>query len=978
MHLSKTLTYTIKALTINAFTALCFLLFYPQLLFAQVLEFEQNPPKLKWREIRSEDFQLIYPQEMEETAQKLASQLEYLVDQVGKTFEMKPKKTTIILQNQSVISNGFVQMGPRKSEFVTTPSQDAEMNDWLENLAIHELRHIVQMDKLVGYLKRPFFEQLGFALYGLTLPSWFFEGDAVWTETEMTEGGRGRIPSWSMPLRANLLENRNYSYQKNYMGSYKDVTPGFYELGYHMVAKMRRDYPLSTYRELMNSLRQNPIRPFNLSWNWKKLTGHNTNSWHNATMEELRAAWKREQENRDWHTYSRLTNEESRLPFNEILPLPTEDGKTIYLQYGGQHATQLRMLDPFSRETSKILELGWQSNLHYNYDGGWLVWDELRKNPRYNQQIFQVIMTHNLKTGKTKQFTRKSRYFSPAVHAEKQIIAAIEIDQSNQFFLVLLDMTNGNVIYKVPAPGGITWQNPSFHRSGEKVIMTGASAKGMCLFEVGIKDADDFKVVQTTDWIRQKLERPRYQNDDIIFKAHLDGIDNLYRREAGSGHIFQLTQAQYGVFDPSYDSIGNRILMSQYHGDGYRLASLDSGLSLARAVAWDVRTSPDHFIAHKPMESSLSVFNADSILALGKEWESRPYAWSRKVINFHSLSVIAGEIGDLLNQSLGVFWLSDDKMNNVRTRLGYTYNTELHSSVYSTSLSVQRYFAAFNFGYQNRPKIGAFKNDSAEDPAHHRDSVIFGKWREHYAYMQVSVPVSFYIRNSYINTGIQARTSFTDRYRLDQKELANRFVDQIRFPMEYSFYFTHNWKSAPLDLVPRFGYHLQIGYMHLPFRNVIDGEHLSFRARLYLPGLLRNHATILRFNTQDGWGTYRASDHIPMVSGYAQLRPSVVYNNLLTSYLMPIAYPDWTLGPVAYVKRIYGGFFADFENVSFHGKFAPRTVGLDLRMGLNLFRYFLPEIELNGKLIYINDPHARGDRPNAPKWLYSYGFSYSY
>ena len=195
--------------------------------YGQIFSFEQNPPHLKWRQIQGPQFRLIYPEQFEFKAHKMALQIDSLYQLVNADLKSKPRKTAIILQNQSVLPNGFVQLAPRKSEFVTTPPPQAENVDWLQSLTIHELRHVAQFDKLVGNFRAPFFEQLGLAIYGISLPSWYFEGDAVLTETRLTTGGRGRIPSWTMPFRTNLLNGHEFNYQKDYLGSYRDVTPGF-------------------------------------------------------------------------------------------------------------------------------------------------------------------------------------------------------------------------------------------------------------------------------------------------------------------------------------------------------------------------------------------------------------------------------------------------------------------------------------------------------------------------------------------------------------------------------------------------------------------------------------------------------------------------------------------------------------------------------------------------------------------------------
>src|SRR5690606_31261164 len=138
--------------------------------FSQIFNDDQYPPSVKWRQIQTENFQLIYPSAFENEAQQLADKLTKLRELVSADLGKEPRKISIILHNQTVESNGNVQLAPRRSEFFTTPPQQGDFQNWLDNLAIHELRHVVQFDKLTGYLRAPFFEQLALAIYGVTLP----------------------------------------------------------------------------------------------------------------------------------------------------------------------------------------------------------------------------------------------------------------------------------------------------------------------------------------------------------------------------------------------------------------------------------------------------------------------------------------------------------------------------------------------------------------------------------------------------------------------------------------------------------------------------------------------------------------------------------------------------------------------------------------------------------------------------------------
>ncbi|WP_240731595.1 hypothetical protein [Hymenobacter radiodurans] len=188
---------------------------------AQILPLlDQNPPSLRWYQVRTPHFQVLYPAGFSAQAQLTARRLEQVYAPVSASLEREPRPLTVILQTQTTIGNGFATVLPRRSEFYTTPPQDPFLTgtlDWLDQLAIHEFRHIVQYDKgLQGITK------LAYSLFGngalstaaIGMPDWFFEGDAVGTETLLTRSGRGRIPNFDISLRANLLAGRRFNYSK--------------------------------------------------------------------------------------------------------------------------------------------------------------------------------------------------------------------------------------------------------------------------------------------------------------------------------------------------------------------------------------------------------------------------------------------------------------------------------------------------------------------------------------------------------------------------------------------------------------------------------------------------------------------------------------------------------------------------------------------------------------------------------------------
>ncbi|PKO95853.1 MAG: hypothetical protein CVU14_11325, partial [Bacteroidetes bacterium HGW-Bacteroidetes-9] len=172
----------------------------------QYYDIGQSPASTKWEKLEAGNFSIIYPSTYYQKAKEAA----YLFSVSGKSvaagLDAKPKLTPIILHTQNAVSNAYSIWAPRRIEVLTTPPQELYAQPWMQQLALHEYRHIVQLSslnqgftKFLGYL---FGQQAAVVSTGLFVPSWFIEGDAVATETALSYSGRGRVPSFSQSLRA--------------------------------------------------------------------------------------------------------------------------------------------------------------------------------------------------------------------------------------------------------------------------------------------------------------------------------------------------------------------------------------------------------------------------------------------------------------------------------------------------------------------------------------------------------------------------------------------------------------------------------------------------------------------------------------------------------------------------------------------------------------------------------------------------------
>jgi len=160
------------------FALLLFLL--PLTISAQ--HFGGNPPSLKWRQINTDTVRVIFPAGLEAQGQRVSDIVHYLNRYTRSSIGNLQQKVNIVLQNQTLESNGFVQLGPFKSEFyLAPPPSPLELGSlqWEEQLALHEYRHVLQnmnfrqgISKVFAYLGG----ELGqAAVTNIAVPNWFWE-----------------------------------------------------------------------------------------------------------------------------------------------------------------------------------------------------------------------------------------------------------------------------------------------------------------------------------------------------------------------------------------------------------------------------------------------------------------------------------------------------------------------------------------------------------------------------------------------------------------------------------------------------------------------------------------------------------------------------------------------------------------------------------------------------------------------------------
>ncbi len=894
--------------------------------FGQIFDTEQNPLSVKWRQIDVAGFKIIYPTELEKEAQRMANTIPKIYPLVGRSLNQQKTTIPIVFQNRGTIANGFVQLAPKKSQFYTTPPQQFDSQDWLNNLAIHELRHVAQFDKLTGGKAYPFPEEIYFAYLGISVPTWFFEGDAVSTETSLTNAGRGRQPSWIMPFRTSLLENQKLSYSKAYFGSSKDQTPGYYQLGYLLTSQLRKEFGKNSVDSLFGDIQQRPFRLYPFSQSLKKLTGKTTNQWYKYTVDVLKKEWTAQDQTNRSEQYQTL-NQQAKFVANYFLPTSFGNNQILSLKHSKASPPTFVIIDD-SKNEKKLFSIAYQEQPWFSYAENLLVWDEIRFDPRYKQRSYSVICSYNFITKQKKQLTFKTRLFSPSLSTDGKKLIAVQIDLSNKANLVELDPNSGSITKTHPNQANDILQTPALNADGSKATWVSVSELGKALW---IKEGDNSprKIIDET---QQQLSRPIFNGGQIVFNAHLNGINNIFEVNPNNSKIVALSASKYGAFNANIKTDGKSLLFNEYHLKGYDIVQTP-------ILRQEIQQNDFVYFgkAAEVQEHSKNVFDEIPQQLL----ESKPYRPFANLFNFHSLSPVVDD-----SDRVGLQLKSNDLLSIFDFYTGAVYDSDLRKIEYNAGFTFKALYPVFSSTYRNRARTTFYKPKNTTQATQ-------ANWRENYINFKASLPLSINTFNHNYSFIAEVGTSFTQR---NLTEIDSKFINStLRFPLNYRLAFTHTLRTAERDLAPKFAQTFSLKYFHQPFDNNLKGKLFAIESNLYLPGIAKNHTFSISANYQNTTGLFNASTEIAAVYGYAQIRAkSELQNTLLLNYRFPIAFPDLEIGPLAYIRNIRMGLFSHYENIIKQTNLAqPKTFGFELRSSMNLLRY-QPIVDLGARVIFVN------------------------
>lgn len=918
------------------------LFFFAAELKAQNLVMEQNPPAIHWFQKNTQHFKVIFPEGFEDEANRAANTLEHLYLPVSRTLGKAPRKIPIILQNQNTVSNAFVTISPRRSEFYTMPPQDYNFlgtNNWIDLLAVHEFRHVVQFDKSITGINRVIYylfgaDGLGAASF-MAVPLWFWEGDAVAIETALTESGRGRIPNFDLLFRSNLLEYGAFNYSKQYLRSFKHYIPNHYVTGYYFTTHLRRKYDPLIWSRITERAFSYSILPFTFSLSMRKYTGSGVNRNYRNMVSELDSLWKNQINSLELTDYQPINKRKNKAYTNYEFPQVLSDGKILALKTGIGDIHQFVAIDTTGNEklifTPGLVNLSGMLSVTKDK----IVWNEFHFDPRWRAKNYSVIKLYDIREKSLKVIGDKTRYSSAALSPDASKVVTIEVTENNENAIVILDAESGGIISKVPNPQNHFFSMPRWSDDGLHitVLKHKENAKAITLIH-----AETFEEKDLLELQKINVGHPVLHGNHLFFNAPFNGMDNVYVRDISKNKTWQVTTSKYGAYNPTVSSDGKSIYYNNHQKFGRDIVKIPYD-----STHWiPLENVENHNIKYyEPLveqeqnpevldnvpENKLSVKRYRKLSGV-----INPYSWGATIYPDDREFFIGAT--------------SQDILSTTAISAGFNYNANERTGYGIGAISYQGIYPIIDLS----AKIGN-RGTTLEDTRI--------TWQESGIDLGVRLPLLLTRSKYHESLSMSAATSINQvsGYNADFRsydQQANGTLHNNRYRVSYS----RMLKRSQRDLTSKWGQTMFAQYQHTPFRGNYTGSLLAAETNLFFPGLFKHHSLHLKLGGQvEDVGNYTFSSPLFFPRGYAY-RSHEAFFQTTVEYKLPLFYPDWNIGPFLNFQRFKTNLFLDYGKgyeanlIEGHPDKTYNSVGVELTTDFNIMR-FLPLLEMGVRYVYL-------------------------
>ena len=885
------------------------LFLFPFCSSAQV--FGGDPASLKWKQINTDTVRVIFPYGMEAQARRTASVVHSMAANQQDSLGNKLYKINIVLQNQTTIANGYVGLGPFRSEFQMTPSlNNFELGsiNWTDALATHEYRHVQQFNnfrnggsKLMYYL---FGEEGLLVATGASVPDWFYEGDAVYNETRLSQQGRGRLPNFLNRYPSLWQAGKNYSWMKLRNGSLKDYVPSHYELGYLLVnyghEKYGNDFwrkvtqDASAFRGLFYPMQKAVKKYAGVHYKtfvkdglgfYKQMTGAG-NDEGIATQQKLNQGT-----GAGTHLLFPVNN---RYVINDYFPYQAGGDSVFFLRSSYRRIPAFYVQNGKNKKRIRMRDISIDEQ--YSYRNGNIVYAAYKPDIRWGYRDYSELRLLDTRTGKQRTLTHKSKYFTPDLSPNGQTVVAVQMEPNGASALHLLQGADGKLLKALPNADDYVFTDPKFIDDNTLVSAVRLKDGRMALARINTADGQ-------TDWLTPPsyhvLGYPQVYEGMVYYTASYNGNDELYAVALKDKRIFHISHDIQGNYFVNRKD--DSLVYSRFSAEGYQL--IRSGVKMEEVNKLQLTEEMSRF----PVAG-----HADGLYHFLQEvpprrFSEKRYSKTTGLFNFHSWR-------PYYEDPYFTFSLyGENVLNTLQSEIYYQYDQNEKTNALGFSEVFAGWFPYLSIGSQ----LTFQRQDSVGNKLR--------QWNQLDSRIGISFPLDLSGGKTfkYLTLG----TNYFLRNEFNTGPDKQSFSDKSFTYLHHFITWSQQRPSARQHIFPRFANSISLQHRYAVTSKT--GYQFIANAAVYLPGLLQTHNLVLSGGFQQRDTANRPAlfgNRLAGARGYNDYYFSRMWK-LSANYHFPLWLPDWGFGNILYISRVRANAFYDMQRVYSNDK----TVWADKR-----------------------------------------------
>ncbi|TWR31617.1 hypothetical protein FPZ43_03860 [Mucilaginibacter pallidiroseus] len=896
-----------------------------------------NPPSVKWQQVNTPAAKVIFPKGLDSSALNVAAIVARINNSTKPTIGTKQRQVSILLQNQSTISNAYVGLAPFRSEFYLTPSQNSfQLGSlrWTDQLAIHEFRHVQQYNNFnvgLSHVLKLFFGEGGQALgNALSVPDYFFEGDAVYNETHVSRQGRGRLPDFMNDYRSLWIAGKDYSWMKLRNGSYRDFVPNHYPLGYMLVAYGYQQYGNNFWKDVT----QHAAAFKGGFYPWQQAIQKYSGKTYAQFRTDALAHFKNEFRG-DVKDVS--ANPNQHFIADEQYPAFVNDSTVVYLKTTYDRVGRF-VINTAGREKD-IAVKNITTDSYFSYANGKIIYSAFRPDARWGYRQFNELVVLDINTHSQKRITRRTKYFSPSISADGKSIVAVSLDEKENSALHLLDM-QGRLQSVLPNPGNLFYTYPKFYSDDRLIAAVRNPAGQMALVSTNMQGKDMQYLVP-------------YSYNPIGFTQVQDKLAYFTQTKGLKDVLFAVDLTTKQIFEVTGGKVNKSISFYQPAAGPSKFAWVKPtafGNQLIQVSKSDVKLEPVSSGGQKLLDFGITKLSADSTADLLDKTKPSDFAVTKygkayNLFNFHSLFPTVSDP----NYSLAL--VGENVLNTFQSEVSFNYNRNegyksfgfegIYGGLYPFISAGGDYTIDRN-GYANGRRV--YYNETA-------------------LHAGLRVPFNLSVGNHYTNFSVGSSIYYSQNH--FQQPFRAQYRDRSYAYLSNTISFSNQVQQARKQINPLFAQSVSLNYKKSVTN--LDASQILATGSIYLPGLFNNHSLVLSgaYQQKGQNNAIGFSNDFPFSKGYGSVSLQSM-DKFGASYHFPIAYPDAGVANLLYILRLRGYLYYDHTHAtqarfytngaSFNGNF--RSAGAAVFFDARIFNQ--QPISFGIRYSHLFDPDVFG------------------